>query len=139
MSAKESFLYKDKKYRLFLALLKAGLWDETNANLSFDNDVDWNEIYRLAEEQSVIGLIAEGIETVQGEWLRVHGSPFVPQTVALQFVGQTLQIEQRNKTMNAFLAQLVKQLRKEDVYALLVKGQGVAQCYKKPCWRIYNN
>ena len=44
-------------------------------------------------------------------------------------------IEQQNKAMNAFIAGLIEKLRKADVYALLVKGQGVAQCYDKPLWR----
>lgn len=45
-------------------------------------------------------------------------------------------IEQRNKEMNAFIAGLIENLRKNDIYTLLVKGQGVAQCYEKPLWRL---
>lgn len=41
-------------------------------------------------------------------------------------------IEQRNKDMNAFVADIIDKLRKNDIYALLVKGQGIAQCYDKP-------
>ena len=37
--------------------------------------------------------------------------------------------------MNAYIAGLIDKLRKENVYALLVKGQGVAQCYENPLWR----
>ena len=37
--------------------------------------------------------------------------------------------------MNTFIADLIDQLRKKDIYAILVKGQGVAQCYEKPLWR----
>ena len=44
-------------------------------------------------------------------------------------------IERRNKAMNQFIAHLLEKLRKVDVYAILVKGQGVAQCYEKPLWR----
>lgn len=44
-------------------------------------------------------------------------------------------IEQRNKEMNAFIAELIKKLRMNDIYAILVKGQGIAQCYEKPLWR----
>lgn len=99
------------------------------------SNVDWGEVYRLAEEQSVVGLVAAGIDAVQGEWFKVNGSPLVPQEWALQFIGQTLQIEQRNKAMNEFVAKLITLLRKNDVYALLLKGQGIAQCYEKPLWR----
>ena len=37
--------------------------------------------------------------------------------------------------MNAFVASLIERLRAEDVYTILVKGQGIAQCYKRPLWR----
>jgi len=30
---------------------------------------------------------------------------------------------------------LVEKMRAADIYAILVKGQGVAQCYEKPLWR----
>ena len=37
--------------------------------------------------------------------------------------------------MNDFVARLIENLRKADVYSVLLKGQGVAQCYEKPLWR----
>ena len=44
-------------------------------------------------------------------------------------------IEQRNKAMNQFIAELVQAMRKMGIYTLLVKGQGIAQCYERPFWR----
>ena len=81
----------------------------------------------IAEEQSVVGLIAAGLERVT--------DVKVPKEDVLQFVGQTLQIEQINKSLNEYTARLIEMLRKNDVYAILVKGQGIAQCYEKPIWR----
>ena len=81
----------------------------------------------LAEEQSVVGLVTVGLERVK--------DVKIPQEWSLQFIGQTLQIEQRNKAMNAFVASLIKKLREAGIYTLLVKGQGIAQCYEKPLWR----
>jgi hypothetical protein len=86
------------------------------------------EVLRLAEEQSVVGLVAAGFENVR--------DVKVPQDDVLQFVGSALQIEQQNRAMNEFVAWLIEKLRKEDVYAVLVKGQGVAQCYERPLWRV---
>ena len=37
--------------------------------------------------------------------------------------------------MNAFIEEIVNQLRDVDIYSVLVKGQGVAQCYERPSWR----
>ena len=119
---------------VFFDLLRAGLWGDVKANgyrlKVKDSAIDWGEVYRLAEEQSVIGLVAAGIEN-----LNANLNLKVPQEWALQFIGQTLQIEQRNKAMNAFVAELVEKLRNADIYKLLVKGQGIAQYYEKPLWR----
>lgn len=110
----------------FLELVRAGLWEKGARLLPFGK-VDYEEIKRLAEEQSVAGLVTVGLE---------HSLDIkVPQDELLQFIGNTLQIEQWNKDMNAFVVELIEKLRSAGVYGLLVKGQGVAQCYEKPLWR----
>ena len=121
-----------KEQEQFLEFVKVGLFPERGARiLAHGFSVDWESVFRLSEEQSVIGLVAAGID-----WFKVQDSGFtIPQEWALQFVGQTLQIEQRNKAMNAFVAELIERLRKADIYAILAKGQGIAQCYEKPLWR----
>jgi len=121
----------DNTQKVFFELIRSGLWRKANDNLDYGHDVDWNAVYQLAEEQSVVGLVAAELE-----WVKENDSQFkVPKTVALPFVGKTLQIELRNKAMNEFVAGLIEGLRREGVHALLVKGQGVAQCYEKPLWR----
>lgn len=113
----------------FLELVRTGLFPDHNARfLPHGNCVDWDIAYRLAEEQSVMGLVAAGIENLPA-------SERPPKEVVLQFIGSTFQLEQRNKAMNAFVAKLMEQLRAKDIYAILVKGQGIAQCYEKPLWR----
>lgn len=126
---------KGKNIHAFFALVRAGLWadinNNANANHNLFDEMDWSEVYRLAEEQSVIGLVADGIDRFK---FQVSGFK-IPQEWALQFVGHTLQLEQRNREMNAFIGKLIQRLRDEDIYTLLVKGQGIAQCYEKPLWR----
>ena len=113
----------------FFELVRAGLWEGYNAKVVTHIDpVDCFAVYRLAEEQSVVGLVAAGIDTLLA-------SERPPQEVVLRFVGSTLQLEQWNKAMNAFIAELIQKLRANDIFALLVKGQGIAQCYEKPLWR----
>lgn len=110
----------------FFELLRAGLWKK-DARLSPYKDIDYSAIMQFAEEQSMVGLITAGLEKVSD----VKN----PKEVILQFVGCTLQIEKQNKAMNDFIAVLITKLRKDDVYSILVKGQGIAQCYEKPLWR----
>lgn len=121
----------------FLALVSAGLWENIKVNgeglkvndlpLIFSASIDWQEVNRMAEEQSVVGLVTAGLELVR--------DVKVPQEVLLQFVGQALLIEQQNQAMNNFIGELIEKLRQTGINALLVKGQGVAQCYERPLWR----
>lgn len=110
----------------FFALVRAGLWEKSVQLLPYV-EVDFTEIQRLAEEQSVVGLIAGGLEQV----IDIK----IAKKYVLQFISQTLRLEQRNQAMNYFIGVLVDKMRKEGIYTLLVKGQGIAQCYERPLWR----
>jgi hypothetical protein len=116
----------NKNQKAFLALLREGLWESGNPGIQIDRNTDWQVVYRLATEQSVLGLVLAGLE---------HSDVKPPQALLLQWIGEVQLIEQRNKEMNVFVADLIEKLRKADIYALLVKGQGIAQCYEKPLWR----
>lgn len=113
--------------KVFYTLVRAGLW-ESDVQLSSYGEIDYENVLRLAGEQSLVGLVAAGLEHVKD--LKV------PQQVALALAGEVLQLEQRNKAMNQLISQLICQMRREDIYTLIVKGQGVAQCYERPLWRV---
>ena len=119
-------MYAENNQNAFLTLVKAGLW-ESNAQLLPTGDVDYAAVMSLAEEQSVVGLVTVGLEHV----VDVR----VPKEVLLQFIGQSLELEQRNLGMNGFIAGMVEKMRTAGIYLLLLKGQGIAQCYEKPLWR----
>lgn len=130
--------------KIFLELLKVGLWGDLKfkvEGLKFKDfqSLDWGEVYQLAQEQAVQGLVLQGIEAVHESWLKVHGSSLISQMLLLQWIGEVQIIEQRNKEMNKFIASLVQKLQSVGIYSLLVKGQGVAQCYEKPLWRCSGN
>ena len=114
----------------FLELLRSGLWADIRTseiqNQGFKEPGDWEKIYQLAEEQSVIGVVLAGIE---------HSAVKPSQELLLQWIGEVQILEQQNKAMNQFVAELIEKLRSADLYTLLVKGQGVAQCSARPLWR----
>ena len=120
----------ESSVKAFFALVKSGLWEDRDefqvSEFRFQDSLDWDEVYQLAEEQSVIGIVLAGIE---------HFNIKPPQGVLLQWIGEVQILEQRNMAMNKFIAELVERLRKADIYTLLLKGQGIAQCYEKPLWR----
>lgn len=121
--------YEDmKNYNIdaFLDLVRAGLW-EKDIRLEPYGKIDFEVIYQLSGEQSVVGLVTAGFEHIQ--------DVKAPQEIVLQCIGESLQLEQTNKAMNQFIEKLVGKMREADIYTSLVKGQAVAQCYEKPFWR----
>lgn len=111
---------------VFYALVRAGLWEQ-GVRLLADEPVDYEAVYKLASEQSVAGLVAAGLEHVE--------DVEVPKQAAFSFMALVLALEKKNSAMNNFIAELNKKLRNEGICAVLVKGQGVAQCYERPLWR----
>lgn len=121
----------DNNTKAFLELVRAGLW-EKETRLSQFGRVDYNVVMRLAEEQTVVGLVAAGIDRLKES--QEDGNA-IPLEIKLQLIGQALQIEQRNLAMNRFICELVEKMCEKGIYTLLVKGQGIAQCYEKPLRR----
>ena len=130
----------DYNQQAFFELLRAGLWadrdefqvsgsstsEAAKPSVKFHGSVDWEKVYQLAAEQSVIGVVLAGLE---------HSYVKPPQELLLQWIGEVQMIEQQNLAMNKFVAPLIEKLRKNDIDTLLVKGQGIAQCYERPLWR----
>ena len=121
---------KEATIDAFFVLIRAGVWEKAGANLNLDVNLDekveWEKVYQLAEEQSVTGVVLAGIE---------HSRVKPSQELLLQWIGEVQMLEQQNKEMNSFVADLIEKLRAADIYTLLVKGQGIAQCYERPLWR----
>ena len=116
----------DNNTKAFLALLKAGLW-ETDIHLSMLGKIDFTKVYNLADEQTVTGVVAAALEHIK--------DINVPQYNTLLFVKSALMLEQCNISMNAFLSDIYWQLCEKGINPILVKGQGIAQCYERPLWR----
>lgn len=116
----------EKNNNAFFALLRAGLW-EKEVHLTPYGEIDIGTVLQLAEKQSVVGLIAAGIEHI------ADARP--AKRDVLQFIGRTIQMEQHNQAMNYFIGVLVDKMREAGIKTLLVKGQGIAQCYARPLWR----
>lgn len=115
-----------KNQQVFFALVRAGLW-ELDVQLKPTSNIDYKELYQRAEEQAVVGLVTAGLEHVV--------DVKAPQGDVLTFIGTSLQLEQRNKEMNHFINDVVEKMRTAGIYTLLIKGQGIAQCYERPLWR----
>ena len=118
--------YSKKTIDAFFSLLRAGLWEQC-VSLSDYEPVDFSAVYELAVEQSVVGLIAAGLEHVEDRK--------VTKPEAVPFMKKVFSYENRNQAMNGFIGSIVKKMTDSEINAVLVKGQGIAQCYSRPQWR----
>lgn len=112
----------------FNTLLRAGLWGTPVDASLFGPEMDWTELYRLSKAQTVTAILLDGIQT-----LPVECRP--PRALYLQWCSDMLVIEEKNHKLNRELANVVKLAEKIGARPVLVKGQGIAQCYREPLHR----
>ena len=119
----------DQAQSLFFTLLRSGLWGTVPDVSSFHPSAeDWKAVLRIAKEQTVIGLVAEGAALCP--------SGFVPEAVGLRLIGLCESIRRRNAQTNSVIASLVALFAEDGIPLFLLKGQGVACCYLKPELRM---
>lgn len=108
---------------LFIELLQMSLG--TREGLSRVPTVhEWETISEEAQRQAVAGVLACGIEKLLKEQ-----QP--PQALLLQWIGQTLQIEQRNALTSRVCGELVGQMENDGLLCCVLKGQTNHRYYPK--------
>lgn len=116
----------DKSRNAFFALLRAGLWEQ-GVRLQPYEPLDFDALFKMAKKQSVVGLLAAGLEHVEDRKVK---KPEV-----LKFLKRVFSLEGKNQKVRRFIEDLMGRLRDAGIYALMVKGQGLAECYERPQWR----
>ena len=114
-----------KSQQQFLELLRSGLWGKAADTTLFQKGVDWKAVLRIATEQTVQVIVADGIETLPEEL-------WPPKEIMIKLMMIRIKIQQMHNLLNATLNQIVEALNAENIPSVLLKGQGVAQNYRKP-------
>ena len=116
--------------RALLTVLRSGLWEREIDDLSVFplSDEEWEQIFRISKQQTVIGLVYQGLQ-----YLPQEVSP--PFALLIRWTAVVDAIERKNKEMNKALADLSRLFSSHGIEAILQKGQGVAQMYEKPLLR----
>ena len=112
----------------FYTLLRAGLWGTPADPTLFNADTDWAGLYRMAKEQTVAGILLDGIQTLPTECRP-------PRTLYLQWCNTVMLIEENNHKLNQELGHIMRLAGQIGANPVLVKGQGIAQCYRQPLHR----
>lgn len=115
-----------RERQALLALLSAGVWGTKAVTPAAG--IDWGVVYRMAREQSVIGIVFDAVGTLPEA--QKPGKELL-----LDWFGNVCIIERANRRMNASLVSLVAYLDGQGVAIRLMKGQGCASLYPKPLHR----
>lgn len=114
---------------IFFQLLRIGLWGEGKLTLKRPMDIDdWNTIRKFAANHTVEGIIYDSFP-----FLEEHQLP--PQSLRLKWAVRVDQIERHNAKMNSVIAEQFTVFSKSGLRPILLKGQGVAACYRIPSHR----
>ena len=109
---------------LFFELIQLAIGNRRNLS-RIPTEEEWQNVYQEAEKQALVGLFLSGIEDLPEEQRP-------PQEFLLQWIGEALQIEDRNKEVDYVAAQLTRIFKGGGMRSCVLKGQGIAQLYPKP-------
>ena len=106
---------------LFIEILQVTL-DTRNSLSRVPSTIEWNYLFNEAQRQAIAGILACGIEQLPKEQ-----QP--PQMLLLQWIGLTLQIEQRNALTTKVCGEVVSQMEKDGLWCCVLKGQANHRYY----------
>ncbi len=116
---------KGLEVQQLLELLRVGLWGKQIDRSLFDQAVDWKNIYSLSKTQTVIGVVEDGINSLPRELMPGR-------EVLLQFHSFVVRNAQYHSILNRALGDLIDRISLCGRRPILLKGQGVAHCYREP-------
>lgn len=119
----------ERTRRGLLALLRAGLWNRPIDDDCFPlTEQMWQRLFELARQQTVTGVVFEGLQALPEELLPGPG-------ILIRWTAEVDAIERRNRRMNRTLAALYADLQARGFEPILLKGQGIAAYYENPLLR----
>ena len=119
--------------KIFLSLVQRGIDFQSVSSFKYDasSEVDWVKLKALADQHGLSAVVLDGLNTVQGEWLMVHGS--MPQMLRLQWIGEVMQsYEQRYVQYENAIASLAGWYTQHGYKMMVLKGYACSLDWPKP-------
>src|SRR5574344_2520418 len=105
--SKDNIIYLENE-QFFFSLLRSGLWD-IPVDYKPQEPVNWNAIYKMAVMQTVVPLIADGIDHYQGQ--KPEGA------VLKAFIKEVFHTERRNVQINECIEKIFRLFKENDIKA----------------------
>lgn len=114
---------------IFLSLVRIGIGHTDSTDLT--DKVDWVALKALADQHGLSAVVLDGLNTVQGERLMVHGS--MPQMLRLQWIGEVMQnYEQRYVKYEKAIKSLAGWYNQHGYKMMVLKGYACSLDWPKP-------
>lgn len=118
----------DSINKIFYRLIRISIGIDTDFPFVLSSQ-EWNSIYSIAKDQTLLGVCFAGIE-----WL-YNNKPEVlvnlPKELKMQWYAIATNIRHRNRIVNGQCVALQRELYTEGLRSCILKGQGVACYYSK--------
>lgn len=89
---------------------------------------EWAEIYKLAKQQTLVGVLFAAIEKLPAEQRP-------PRALLLQWYGHSETIRAKNARVNEDAVKICELIKNDGMRCLVLKGQGIATYYPDPALR----
>ena len=89
-------------------------------------EVDWKELYRIAQKQCLVGVLFDGIKKLPTEHVGMKKG------LLLQWMAKSQMLEKANVRLNDAAIQVSEWFRKKGFRTCILKGQGNALMYPNP-------
>lgn len=120
----------EKEHKVFLTLLRAGLWEkETDSDSLFliSGEI-WRKVFSLALQQTVTGVVYRGLNYLPDNFLP-------PEDLLCRWTVEIDKIERYSRKMNETVHRVCAFFDLHGLHPVLLKGQGVAGMYEYPLLR----
>ena len=116
-------IYCDCMKLLFFELIQVAIGRRERLSHT-PTEMEWRELYAMAEKQAVIGICFCGVQRFQ----RLGYD--IPMDLYMKWLGMAAKIQQRNEVVNAQCVEVQKMMEKAGFRTYIMKGQGNSALYR---------
>ena len=114
-----------KQHQIFFDFLRFSIGSESEIPSSL-KEVDWKELYRIAQKQCLVGILFDGIQKLPSAKVGMS------KDLLLQWMMQCQMLEKANVRLNDAAILVSEWFRKKGFRTCILKGQGNALMYPNP-------
>ena len=114
-----------KQHQIFFDFLRFCIGSDSEIPSSL-KEVDWKELYAIAQKQCLVGVLFDGIKKLPAEHVGME------KELLLHWMAESQMLEKANVRLNDAAIQVSEWFRKKGFRTCILKGQGNALMYPNP-------